>query len=490
MSSPLSSLKRYSKLPLPGHMRKVNLPIIPDEEKETNNLIDDVTADMLKSLLDKESRRSLPNVNFPSTSTGSPLCSEKELLSLMASRLSTAEARLKLQKEELMSKEKRILYLERKVHQLEKQCNESPDEVVASLTHQCDSFQNQIREMEDFLYDYGLIWVGEARGRRKRSLRRKSSTGTYDPCLWSPEESIPEPSLKVDYDVIIENIKELNLLAGEGVANVESTKDGARLKYTEPATMTLYKNGIFLLNGPFRSLSDPATRRCLYDIMEGYFPSELQSTYPEGIPLKVIDNRNIEYTMQPSSAFPGIGQLLNGTKNDTPCLHTHRTLRSASSLQHMTQPHEPRLSADQFIRKLPGCVIKDGNSIEVKKSIESLLKSPPKPRQLTIIETLVEKEKCTMSQSPTQAHVEPDVANIRVKSETGDCTYLIKMKYLDTIGDLRVYLDTHRPAFSPSYKILSTFPRRVLDDPDATIEECGLVPTATLVLELDSTANY
>lgn len=34
----------------------------------------------------------------------------------------------------------------------------------------------------------------------------------------------------MDYDVIIENIKELNLLAGEGVANVESTKDGARLK--------------------------------------------------------------------------------------------------------------------------------------------------------------------------------------------------------------------------------------------------------------------
>ncbi|XP_052831493.1 UBX domain-containing protein 11 isoform X2 [Octopus bimaculoides] len=443
---------------------------------------------MLKSLLDKESRRSLPNVTMPSTSTGRSFCSDKELLSLMASRLSTAEARLKLQKEELVSKEKRILYLERKVHQLEKQCSESQDVVVADLTQQCDSLQNQIREMEDFLYDYGLIWVGESRGKRKKSTRRKSSI-TYDPCLWSSEESIPEKSVKVDYDVVIQNIKELNLLAGEGVANVEPTKDGARLKYTESAALTLYKNGIFLLNGPFRPLSDPATRRCLYDIMEGYFPSELQSTYPEGIPLKVIDNRNVEYTIQPLSAFPGIGQHLNGMRHDTSCLHTHRNPESTPCIQHMTQPHEPRLSADQFLKKLPSCVIKDGKKIEVKKSIESLLKSPPKPRQLTIIETLVEKEKCTMSQSPHQTSTEADVANIRVKSETGDCTYLIKMKYLDTIGDLRIYLDTHRPAFSPPYKILSTFPRKVLDDPDATIEECGLVPTATLVLELDSAVN-
>ena len=34
----------------------------------------------------------------------------------------------------------------------------------------------------------------------------------------------------VDYDLVIRNIEELNILAGEGVAKIQQTPDGARLK--------------------------------------------------------------------------------------------------------------------------------------------------------------------------------------------------------------------------------------------------------------------
>ena len=34
----------------------------------------------------------------------------------------------------------------------------------------------------------------------------------------------------VDYDLVIRNIEELNILAGEGVAKIQQTQDGARLK--------------------------------------------------------------------------------------------------------------------------------------------------------------------------------------------------------------------------------------------------------------------
>ena len=37
------------------------------------------------------------------------------------------------------------------------------------------------------------------------------------------------PKFKVDYNLLIENIKDLNTLAGEGVASIKHTKDGARL---------------------------------------------------------------------------------------------------------------------------------------------------------------------------------------------------------------------------------------------------------------------
>lgn len=35
---------------------------------------------------------------------------------------------------------------------------------------------------------------------------------------------------KVDYDKMMENIKDLNVLAGEGISRIQRTTDGARLK--------------------------------------------------------------------------------------------------------------------------------------------------------------------------------------------------------------------------------------------------------------------
>lgn len=43
-----------------------------------------------------------------------------------------------------------------------------------------------------------------------------------------------------------------------------------------------------MFNGPFRPYTDATTQRCIKDFMDGYFPSELQSRYPEGIPFKVL----------------------------------------------------------------------------------------------------------------------------------------------------------------------------------------------------------
>ena len=43
------------------------------------------------------------------------------------------------------------------------------------------------------------------------------------------ENSLPE-EFTVDYDVVIENVKELNILAGEGISKIQHTIDGARLK--------------------------------------------------------------------------------------------------------------------------------------------------------------------------------------------------------------------------------------------------------------------
>ena len=55
----------------------------------------------------------------------------------------------------------------------------------------------------------------------------------------------------------------------------------------ECVPLTLYSNGIVMFAGPFRPIEDYETQQCLQDIMDGYFPSELQARYPDGIPFYV-----------------------------------------------------------------------------------------------------------------------------------------------------------------------------------------------------------
>lgn len=55
----------------------------------------------------------------------------------------------------------------------------------------------------------------------------------------------------------------------------------------DPVQLILYSNGIVMFEGPFRSYDEQATQTCMTDFMDGFFPAELQSRYPDGVPFKV-----------------------------------------------------------------------------------------------------------------------------------------------------------------------------------------------------------
>jgi len=39
-----------------------------------------------------------------------------------------------------------------------------------------------------------------------------------------------QPDFRVDFDKLMENLKELSILAGDGISKIQHTTDGARLK--------------------------------------------------------------------------------------------------------------------------------------------------------------------------------------------------------------------------------------------------------------------
>lgn len=59
--------------------------------------------------------------------------------------------------------------------------------------------------------------------------------------------------------------------------------------------LTLYSNGIVMFSGPFRPFDDHMTQDLVKDILDGYFPSELQGRFPEGVPFKVTSNFDLLY---------------------------------------------------------------------------------------------------------------------------------------------------------------------------------------------------
>lgn len=63
----------------------------------------------------------------------------------------------------------------------------------------------------------------------------------------------------MNFDLVLQRIRELNALAGEETF-VQVTGNRAKLVKKDPIQLKLYKNGIVMFDGPFRSYQDQSTQ--------------------------------------------------------------------------------------------------------------------------------------------------------------------------------------------------------------------------------------
>ena len=146
----------------------------------------------------------------------------------------------------------------------------------------------QVMDMEQFLADYGYIWVGN-----------DDEGDSSDDDEGDEEEGI-------NWAKIVQNIEELNQLCGKDTSQVVRAGGASHLKpKQDDLDVCLYSNGIMLGEGPFRSL--PHSRQFLADLQDGFFPTELQSRFPDGLILNVKDFHTVAH----SKKFPGLGKSLH-----------------------------------------------------------------------------------------------------------------------------------------------------------------------------------
>ncbi|PSN31096.1 hypothetical protein C0J52_24757 [Blattella germanica] len=147
-----------------------------------------------------------------------------------------------------------------------------------------------------------------------------SSTSLVSPKVYEEESDSMESKQDgpPDFIRLIQCIEDLNQLVGYGEPQLTYTNNGASFKNPESIPLVLYADGLVLFSGPFRAYSNHGTQLFIQDILDGFFPSELQHAYPDGVCFKVTDRHEVHYrTGRKWKPFEGKGYTL-GSKEQKP----------------------------------------------------------------------------------------------------------------------------------------------------------------------------
>ncbi|XP_072606786.1 UBX domain-containing protein 11 isoform X6 [Vulpes vulpes] len=386
MSSPLASLGKTRRVPLqsePVNPGRRGIKLYGDEDE----------VDVLNNGHGSEERISIPScyggVGAP-VSRQVPVFHDSELVATLTRKMRDLERQVKSQADELLSKDRKIRALEEMVQTFQEHEGKVKAQQQQELETMCSRLQRQVGEMERFLGDYGLQWVGEPADDEDSEDQSDSEDGKRDwmtaKKLWKPGDSLAPP--EVDFDRLLASLKDLSELVVDGDTQVTPMPGGARLHVLEPIPLKLYRNGLMMFDGPFRPFHDPSTQRCLRDILDGFFPSELQRLYPDGVPFKqpgvwcvipqqgdmrgcappppglenhVSDLRNQVYPENGLDPFPGEGRVVGRQRMHKPL---DRMEHSGS-----------RMTAEKFLNRLPKFVIRQGEVVDIRGPIRDTLQN-------------------------------------------------------------------------------------------------------------------
>lgn len=156
---------------------------------------------------------------------------------------------------------------------------------LAKVSGERDKYKQQVKEMEKFLSDYGLKWVGGEGGQRE---------GKFDGKAINEELNFKGPSYRnnlpkeIDTEVLTRRIEELNFIAEK--QRIVTCKQGMKaFKLLDDVPIFFFANGLMIKGFPFYPYYSKQAQAILSDILDGYFPYDLKKDYPEGVPLKPID---------------------------------------------------------------------------------------------------------------------------------------------------------------------------------------------------------
>ncbi|RLU24912.1 hypothetical protein DMN91_003003 [Ooceraea biroi] len=371
----------------------------------------------------------------------------------------------------------------------------------------CLILENKIVEMEKFLTDYGLIWVGDT----KYPANANGASNNYiDAC----------------YDQLVANIDQLNLAAGKGEVHVHHNEKGGGAIFKTPSCMAIkfYKNGMTVKGGALRSYDDPTTSSFIRDILDGYFPSELQKEYPDGVPFMVEDCRIELYA---GDSFPGQGYRLGKHSPVDNLLSTNlhrstnilqRSERVILSLKDNTSTSEnipllplptnrqpetigsrlrPRSRSTSLSGRRPGVQSvlrpKASSTAEINNGEQKKLVNPTAGSSATKHPRGSKSATCASKSTPPLLHQineatrKPGELRLKVRSLTGSTVFLVHIFADESVAKLYELLDkAMQTSGHRGYKVvLSGYLPKRLEREDRSLKDNGISRDCVLHLVND-----
>jgi len=238
--------------------------------------------------------------------------------------------------------------------------------------------------------------------------------------------------------------------------------------------------GLCCLRAHFRPYGTPSAQGFVKDITDGYFPYELKERFPSGVPFKVFDRSSDMYSTSKQS-FSGAGNTVDNSRK--PNLHSLASISGEGG--------QNKASKEEFLKKLPASVIKNGRVIDIRNSVASTIfkeseKGPEKHSVVVastdVINQLRSPDVVANKESILEGKGRPitpnTVTTLKVKT-SNMATLIVKLRFDDTIATLRKYIDQYTKD-NRAYELRTTFPNQVYSDASVSLQDAGLVPNATL----------
>ena len=346
-------------------------------------------------------------------SRGSPLTAQLQAPEQLASKLSAMNRLLRTQEAELQRR----------------------DEQLAALQAENARLVREQAEMRRFLADYGLQWVG---GSKPSSAGPSSAAPPPKP---TPAPAPPPPAAPParahrapaagggalpDMEAVRRAIDELNGIAS-GSGGIVRRRDGSHGFEEQALSLTFWRDGLQVNNGPLREYGGAAATAFLRDLLDGYFPYELKHAFPEGVPFALVDRSDREQRAAGPNHSWGSGRRLDS-----------RSGRGRGTTSLLGD------SRDFVLPDLAAAAVADDAGGEVGGG-----------------------EPC----------------RLQVKDENGAVACVLTLGAAATLADVRAELAARGAVRGGSpFELRTAFPARTLADEGQTLAAAGLAPAATLCM--------